>query len=154
MVYLYTLSSASQPGECFGDLRLFFTLLNPADYTPTAPPGMWTAGGIAETLNLPNGDVLNLTFRTANNGLPSIIYPVYVVNFVPHGGSPIQAGPLGQSTAAFVQNQPVATKWSGETSGSTAGYAWTAGFIVDIPWDGTSADCAGMWWFKWKSAQA
>jgi hypothetical protein len=119
-----TISPAPQEGDCFGDLRLFFTALNSDDYTPTPSPGVWTAGSIEP---------------------PSDMYPRFLV------AGPIPGmNPTGQGTGGFLPNAPRATKWFGEVSNQNDQLSWTTGFVLDVPWTGVSANCSGMWRLKWK----
>lgn len=73
MRLLYTLRYGSVAGNCGGDLRLFFTTQNAADWKPSPPapppaPGMWQGTNVAETLTLPTGDAIGITLDLLNNG--------------------------------------------------------------------------------------
>jgi hypothetical protein len=155
MKLLYTLRYGASSGNCGGDLRLFFTTQNPADWKPSPPappPGLWIPPqNTAETLTLPSGDVVEFSLMVLNNGTPGELYlygPLYVTTKAGlRVGSPI---PIGQAAPVqYAPNLPVVGFLKGRNQGSASGITWDIGFELAVPWDGTSADCAGQWWAIW-----
>jgi hypothetical protein len=145
MLYYMTLGPDSVEGDCFGDLRLFFTTQNSDDYTPTPSPGVWTSGGIKpQAFTLQPCVSITVSFGPVTGGVPGDMYPWFLV-----GGPITGMNPLGQGTGGFFPNAQRSTKWFGEDSNQNDQISWTTGFLLDVPWTGVSANCSGMWWLKW-----
>ena len=153
MRLLYTLRYGSYAGNCGGDLRLFFTTQNSADWQPSPPapaPGMWLLPRNAgETLTLPSGDSLSFALYPVTNGLPGQLYLFGAIMVTTAAGQKSPLGPMGQSSGLFVPNQARVAILKGRNHGNSNGILWDIGFDLSVPWDGTSADCNGQWWALW-----
>ncbi len=153
MRLLYTLRYGSDSGNCGGDLRLFITTQNSADWQPSPPapaPGMWLLPiNKGETLMLPSGDSINYSLYPVNNGLPGMLYLFGAISVTTAMNQNLGNSPLGQSTVLIQPNQPAVTIWQGRNRNSANGISWDIGFDLAVPWDGTSADCTGQWWAIW-----
>lgn len=154
MRLLYTLRYGSVAGNCGGDLRLFFTTQNAADWKPSPPvpppaPGMWQGTNVAETLTLPTGDAIGITLDLLNNGQAGLLYLFGTITITPKGGAILGNMPIGQATVNFMPGAPAVSVWKGRKQGTTNGITWDAGFDLAVPWDGMSADCNGQWWALW-----
>jgi hypothetical protein len=157
MRLLYTLRYGSYPGNCGGDLRLFFTTQNSSDWQPSPPapaPGMWLQPQNAgETLTLPSGESLIFSLYPQNGGLPGLLY-LYGAIIVTTAAGQSLAMPIGQASGMFAPNQPQVVILKGREQNTSAGISWDIGFEMAVPWDGVSADCTGQWWALWHSAPA
>jgi|HubBroStandDraft_4_1064222.scaffolds.fasta_scaffold431321_1 hypothetical protein len=153
MRLLYTLRYASYSGNCGGDLRLFFTTQNSADWQaspPAPPPGMWLLPpNVAETLTLPSGDSLNFSLYPVNNASPGLLYLYGAIIVTTAAGQILGSTAIGQSSGPFAPNQAVVAILKGRSQGNVGGISWDIGFDLAVPWDGTSADCCGHWWAIW-----
>jgi hypothetical protein len=155
MKLLYSVRSGSSTGNCGGDLRLFFTTQNPADWQPHPPapaPGLWIPPqNVAETLTLPSGDVVDFNLMVLNNGIPGQLYiygPLYATTKA--GVAVGTSIPIGQAAAVqYAPTLPVVGFLNGRSKGTANGITWDIGFEMAVPWDGTSADCHGQWWVIW-----
>jgi hypothetical protein len=153
MRLLYTLRYGSYSGNCGGDLRLFFTTQNSADWQPS--PGIWLLPpNQAETLTLPSGDSLNFSLYPVNDTSPGLLYLYGAIIVTTAAGQIFGLTPIGQSSVPFVPNQPVVAILKGRNQGDTGGISWDIGFVLAVPWDGSAADCTGQWWAIWQSSSA
>jgi len=151
MRLLYTLRYGSVAGNCGGDLRLFFTTQNAADWKATPPPGLWIVpSNTPETLTLASGDMLTFALYPVNNGLPGQLYLYGQISVKTAGGQVLGNLPIGQATVGIAPGKPEVTIWKGRSQGTTSGLGWDIGFEMAVPWDGTTADCNGQWWAVWK----
>lgn len=157
MRLLYSLRYGSDSGNCGGDLRLFFSTLNSADWQPSPPapaPGMWLLpNNVGETLTLPSGDSLNFSLYPVNNGMPGLLY-LYGAIIVTTAAGQTFGSPVGQASVQFAPNQPVVSILKGRDQNNASGISWDIGFDLAVPWDGTSADCTGQWWALWHRGAA
>jgi len=152
MRLLYTLRYGSAAGNCGGDLRLFFTTQNPADWKATPAPGLWILPSNApETLTLASGDSVTFALYPANNGLPVQLYLYGAISVKTAAGQVLGNTPMGQATVAMAPGTPEVTVWKGRNQGTTNGVSWDIGFEMAVPWDGTTADGSGQWWAVWHS---
>lgn len=153
MRLLYTLRYGSDAGNCGGDLRLFFTTQNSADWQPSPPapaPGMWLLPvNKGETLVLPSGDSINFSLYPVNNGMPGMLYLFGAISVTTAANQELGPSPIGQATVLIQPNQAAVTIWKGRNQNSANGISWDIGFDLAVPWDGTSADCSGQWWAIW-----
>lgn len=145
--YGSTTGMAAGAGNYGGDLRLFFTTVNPADTKPgpgTPPSVLWqgTGHGAVDTYKLPNGDVLALNLNLVG-GIPNQLY-IYGTIEVTTGGNSF-APPLGQA-GSFAPGQSVLQIQKARYLGLLGGKPLDVGFEIAMPWDGTMADCHGQWW--------
>ncbi len=148
MRLLYTLRYGAASGNCGGDLRLFFTAMNSADWSPTPAPGMWKPPqNQAETLTLPSGDTITISLYPVNNGMPALLY-LYGAISVTSGGQTF-GSPIGQAAGNFAPGQPAVAVLKDRSQGQSGGLTFDIGFDLSVPWDGTSADCNGQWWAIW-----
>jgi hypothetical protein len=150
MKLLTTLKPSSAPGNLGGELRLFFTVLNPADFQPTPPPIQWLGEGkgAMDTYQLTSGDsvLLNLNLSAP---FPGILYIDGAIE-VRTKANVIFNQEIGQAPGvSFTPGQAANTKFQGKQSGTVSGVQFDVGFELEVPWDGTSADCHGKWWAKW-----
>jgi hypothetical protein len=151
MRLLYTLRYGSYSGNCGGDLRLFFTTQNSADWQPSPPPGMWLLPpNVAETLTLLSGDSLSFSLYPVNNASPGLLYVYGAIVVTTAAGQILGPQAIGQSSGPFAPNQAVVAILKGRNQGNTSGISWDIGFELAAPWDGTSADCSGQWWAIWQ----
>ncbi len=154
MRFLYTLRHGSVPGNCGGDLRLFLTTLNSADWEPSPPapnpPGRWLYPRHApETLTLPSGDTIEFNLNPIGD-VPGLVYIFGIIRVVTKSGKAPNPSPMGNATlAALLPNKPVYGVLHGEDKQNTNGISWDVGFRLTVPWDGVSADCTGHWWARW-----
>lgn len=150
--YGSTQGMAPGTGNYGGDLRLFFTTLNPTDTKPgpgRPPSVMWqgAGNGAHDTYKLPNGDVIALNL----NLVASIPNELYIFGNIQVTTGPIGYGPpVGQGGPAFVPGQPALGILKGRDQGQVAGKHFDLGFEIAVPWDGTMADCHGQWWAVWR----
>ena len=125
MRLLYTLRYASYSGNCGGDLRLFFTTQNSADWQPSPPappPGMWLhPQNVGETLTLPSGDSLNFSLYPVTNGMPGQLY-LYGAIMVTTAAGQTFGGPIGQSSGLFIPNQAVIAILKGRDQNNANGF--------------------------------
>ena len=139
--------------SCGGDLRLFFNTEDPTDYDPTRPALPWKGTDrIDAQIGLPGGNTLNLMLEVNFQGSPQTFFLFATMSVQDPNGQPIVPGaaPIGQGTIVFVKGQPALTFWKGWTGvHEIDGYRSDAGFVMTVPFDGTSADCHGYWWVKW-----
>ena len=150
MRLLYTLRYGSSSGNCGGDLRLFFTTQNSADWQPSPPPGRWIhPQNVGETLTWASGDSLNFSLYPVTNGIPELLY-LYGAIMVTTATGQKFGRPLGQSSVSFAPNKPVVAILKGRDKSNAGGITWDIGFDLAVPWDGTSADCTGQWWAIWR----
>ncbi len=153
MRLLYTLRYGSCAGNCGGDLRLFFTTQNSADWKPAPPappPGIWIPPqNVGEKLTLASGDSLNFSLYPVTNGMPGLLY-LYGAIIVTRAAGETFGGPMGNSSGLFAPGQSNLAILKGRDQGHHArGTSWDIGFDLAVPWDGTSADCTGQWWAIW-----
>ncbi len=138
-------------GNYGGDLRLFFTTLNPADSTPgpgSPPSVLWQAAGkgAQDTYNLPHGDKIALNLNLVT-GIPNQLYIFGTIAVTT--GTISFAPPLGQG-ASYAPGVPALTIQKGRYQGQVSGKNLDMGFEVAVPWDGVMADCHGHWWAVWR----
>jgi hypothetical protein len=135
-------------GNHGGDLRLFFTLMNAADFT-VGPPFRWNGGGAAaDTYKLPNGDTiaLNLILATVVPGNLFVQGSIHVTLANGNAYGPV----LGQQPAQVcAPGLPTVSFFKGRSLGASGGTQFDVGFEMAVPWDGASADCHGCWWAVW-----
>jgi hypothetical protein len=151
MKFLYTVQYGAVPGNCSGNLHLFFSRLNSDDWQAAPAPGMWKPSGLTGTTTLPSGDAITFNLDLVAN-LPAQLYPQGTINVRTSAGKTFPPGVMGQATVNFVPGQAVMTVWSGRLQGAAGGVTWDVGFELPVPWDGTSADCHGQWWTIWYPA--
>lgn len=145
--YGSTTGMAAGTGNYGGDLRLFFTTLNPADIRlgiGNPPPMFWQGHGAQDTYKLPNGDVITLNLNLVTS-TPNELYifgsiTVSAVQF---------SSPIGNG-AAFAPGHPVVTILTGRYHNLVGAKDLDVGFEMAVPWDGTMADCHGQWWAVWR----
>jgi hypothetical protein len=95
-------------GNYGGDLRLFFTRLNPDDFKPT-PPIVWQGvnKGASDTYKLPNGSEIAMNLNTCT-GVPPGRFGIYgtIIAKTANGiSSPVS--PIGDEDAAsFLPGHP------------------------------------------------
>jgi hypothetical protein len=145
--YGSTTGMAPGTGNYGGDLRLFFTTLNPADSNPvpgTPPLVQWRGHGAQDTYKMPNGDAITLNL----NVVTSVPNELYIFGSIAVSGIQFQT-PLGNG-AAFAPGQPAVTILSGRFHNQVAGKDLDVGFEMAVPWDGIMADCHGQWWAIWR----
>jgi hypothetical protein len=148
MKLFFSLRHGAGSGNCGGDLRLFFSTQNSADWNPTPPPGMWlVTDNTPQILTLPTGESITFALYPVA-GAPGQLYLFGAIT-IHAGGQTLNPGTIGQSTSPTVPNQQALTFWKGHSQGSVNGYLWDVGFDMTVPWDGTSADCHGQWWALW-----
>lgn len=147
----YALSgNVAGKGNYGGDLRLFFSHLNPADWKATPAPISWqTAGGsVADSYNLPSGDTIGLHLNLIAD-VPGRIYIFGPIQVTTAGGGSY-GPPVGQAASQlFVPGAPVIATLQGRSQGTQGAVQFDTGFELIVPWDGTSADCYGRWWAVW-----
>ncbi len=153
MKLLYTLRYGSYSGNCGGDLRLFFTTQNSADWKPLQPPdaapGLWLhPQNVPETLNLPWGDTLTFSLYPITDGMPAQLYLFGAITAHTAAGQ-VGMGPIGNSSGLFAPNKPHLAILKGRDNHSEPGVSWDIGFDLAVPWNGISADCLGHWWTLW-----
>ncbi len=138
-------------GNTGGALRLFFTTLNPDDFHSTPPPIWWQGGGkgAVDTYRLPSNDVIALNLNLVSD-VPGRLYVFGSIQVTTSGGAGY--GPaIGQSgSALFNPEQPVIGLLRGHSSATSGGVHFDVGFELTVPWDGTSANCHGAWWARWR----
>jgi hypothetical protein len=138
-------------GNAGGALRLFFTTLNPDDFHSTPPPIMWQGGGkgAVDTYRLPSNDVIALNLNLVSD-VPGRLYVFGSIQVTTSGGAGY--GPaIGQAASVlFSPEQPVIGLLRGHSSGTSGAVHFDVGFELAVPWDGTSADCHGAWWARWR----
>jgi hypothetical protein len=138
-------------GNHGGDLRLFFSILNPADSQPASPPpSVWWQGqghGAVDTYKLPGGSVIALNLNIVGD-VPNRLY-VFGSIQVTTANSVVYGPAIGQSAGLFGPGQPAVGILQGRGQGQSAGVQFDVGFDLAVPWDGTSADCTGTWWAVW-----
>jgi hypothetical protein len=141
-------SGAPGTGNHGGDLRLFFTTLNPEDILRQSP-FFWKEGnGASDTYKLPGGDVLALNLQVITNPTSGILYifgPIQITTATGINYGP----PIGQSSGSFSPGQPAVAILKGRSLGQQGGLHFDIGFELAVPWDGISADCNGAWWAVW-----
>src|SRR5579884_2480620 len=150
MKLLYTVRYGAAPGNCGGDLRLFFTALNPGDWTapPAAPPpGMWqVAPGVPEVVKLPSGDTIGFSLYVVTAGIPGRLFLQGAISVTTSTGVTFNQ-PIGQApNTLFVPQQPALAIMQGRHVGPSGPLHFDVGFDLAVPWDGVSADCSGNWW--------
>lgn len=155
MRLLFTLRHGSVPGNCGGDLRLFFTTLNTADWAP-APPGSgpilgrWLpSDNKNELLRFPSGDTVDFNLAPLTLGEGSLwIGGAIIVNTT--SGKVFGAIPMGQAPPKlFLPGQQYFVVLQDRLKTVNDGVAWDLGFALVVPWDGESAYCTGHWWARW-----
>jgi hypothetical protein len=137
-------------GNYGGELRLFFTTLNPADWVPTPAPIVWKGGGkgATDTYKLPSGDEVALNLDICSE-LPGQLYVYGTIEITTASGG-FNIPPIGQaSPTLFAPGHPSLAILEGRMQGSQRGAHFDVGFELAVPWDGTSADCHGTWWAVW-----
>lgn len=155
MKLLYTLRYGASSGNCGGDLRLFFTTQNPADWQSSPVPGMWAQPqNVGETLTLPSGDSVTFALYPVTNGVPGQLYLYGQIAVSTAGGAGFPVGPIGEANGLFVPGQSRAAILTGRSQNVANGLSWDVGFDLAVPWDGTSADCTGQWWAIWQPASS
>lgn len=150
MRLLYTLRYKPYSGNCGGDLRLFFTTRNSADWQPSPPPGLWlNPQNVGERLTLPSGDTIEFSLYPVTNGIPGQLFLFGAISAKTASGQTVAPSPIGQAGPPFVPNKPVIAILLGRDQQTQQGISWDVGFELAVPWDGTSADCTGQWWAIW-----
>lgn len=147
-----TFPSSAGTGNYGGDLRLFFTTLNHADFDSNPAPIMWKGGqstAAMDTYTLPSGDEIALNLSVQAD-IPGRLYLFGSIQVSISGGG--FGPPIGQATVLFLPGQPVATVLKGRAQGRSSGTVFDVGFELPAPWDGTVADCHGAWWACWHAA--
>jgi hypothetical protein len=150
-----TLSPSSIAGSTGGDLRLFFTNASPRDWRAGTPlPGLWLGGGNGafDTFTLSTGDKITLNLNLIGD-LPGELYVFGNITVTLPGGNPF--GPLLDGVHApppFDPHHAHHELLKGRTQTSLSGVQYDLGFVLNVPWDGTVADCGGTWWADWTPA--
>ena len=156
MRLLYTFRYASYSGNCGGDLRLFFSTQNSADWRPSPPapaPGQWIhPQNVGEKTTLASGDSLDFSlYPVTDGGMPGLLY-LYGAIIVTTATGRTFGGPIGNAASVlFEPNKPVVAVLEGRDQNQDYGIQWDIGFELNVPWNGTSADCTGNWWAIWHS---
>lgn len=149
MRLFFNLRHGASSGNCGGDLRLFFSSQNSADWKAAPAPGMWLVPtNMPDTLTLPDGDAIAFSLYPVA-GAPGQLYLFGAIT-IQAGGQTVNPGTIGEDTVPILPNQQALTFWKGHSQGNANGYLWDVGFEMTVPWDGTSADCFGQWWAVWK----
>jgi len=137
-------------GNTGGDLRLFFTTLNPDDFHSTPPPIAWQGSGkgAVDTYALPSNDVIALNLNLVSD-IPGRLYVFGSIQITTSGGAGY--GPaIGQAASVlFNPGHPVIGLLRGHSTAIGGGVHFDVGFELTVPWDGTSANCHGAWWARW-----
>jgi hypothetical protein len=148
------LNPSSVRGNCGGDLRLFFTNLSPHDWhvPPAVPaPGMWQGGGNGafNSFTLTTHDKVELNLNLVGDQ-PGLLFVFGNITVTPAGGNPI--GPLLdglQAPPPFDPDHAHHELLKGRKQISVSGVQYDMGFVLNVPWDGSVAECAGTWWAMW-----
>ncbi len=154
MRLLYTLRHGSVPGNCGGDLRLFFTTLNSADWQPSPPapnpPGRWLFPRYdQEILTLPSGDMVKFALAPIGDVL-GLLYIFGTITVETKSGKVVNAVTIGNARLPpLLPGKPAHGPLDGELRSNNDGISWDVGFRLNVPWDGVSADCTGHWWARW-----
>jgi len=129
---------------------LFFSRLNPADWTAAAPPILWQGHGkgALDTYKLPNGDMMTLNLNIVTI-LPSQLYVFRSIHVQMSNGVGLPQLSIGQDEKPFAPGKPIVAILKGRSQGQSSGLHFDVGFELAVPWDGTSADCGGTWWAVW-----
>ncbi len=136
-------------GNHGGELRLYFTTLNPADFKPDPPPIAWQGNGkgAVDTYKLPGGEVIALNLNLVAD-IPGRLYVFGAIQVTTAGGV-TYGPPVGQSASLFLPSVAAVAILKGRSQGQSGGVHFDTGFDLGVPWDGTSADCTGAWWAEW-----
>jgi hypothetical protein len=142
-------------GNHGGELRLFFTKLNPEDWKPVSGPVpiSWQGAknGAMDTYNLPSGDVLALNLNIVSD-IPGRLYIFGTIQITTATGTVTRqpSQPIGQaSSTLFAPGQPAVAILEGRSQGQAGVVQYDVGFELAVPWDGIMADCHGTWWAVW-----
>jgi hypothetical protein len=139
-------------GNYGGDLRLFFSTLNPADTKPGPIPDSvnWQGGGNGayDTYKLPNNDVIAFNLDLPSP-LPNQLY-VFGTITITTAGITFGVMPIGQGGPSYAPGQQALGILSGRTQGPQGGKNFDVGFEIAVPWNGIMADCHGQWWAVWR----
>lgn len=144
-------ASPSTTGNYGGELRLFFSMLNKADYITTPPPVLWQGHGkgALDTYTLPSGDIIALNLDLVTQQIPGQIYIYGDIAVTTAAGVVFFRQPIGQSDKAIVPGKPVLSMLKGRSQWQNGSISLETGFELAVPWDGVSADCHGSWWVEW-----
>jgi hypothetical protein len=140
-------------GNHGGDLRLFFSTLNPADWEkgPGQEPILWKGGLVTEDqYNLPTGDIITLKLSVLTEPA-GYVYVFGTIDVKTASGIAFGGGqPIGQGAGTFLpQKSEISTLKGRVPDGASGGLHFDLGFELSVPWDGVSADCHGNWWAVW-----
>jgi hypothetical protein len=112
---------------------------------------MWQGGGNGAfgTFTLPTGDKIQLNLILVGE-LPGLLHVFGNITVTPTGGNPI--GPLLdglQAPPPFDPHHAHHELLKGRKQISVSGVQYNLGFVLNVAWDGTMADCGGTWWTMW-----
>jgi len=142
----------ARTGRVGGDLRLFFTVLNQADIlVPTRNLFEWNGDGpVNDTYTLMTGEIISLNLLVDTEGIAGTLFIFGTINVTIPDSAGFRIHPMGESTIPFLPGNANHSTQMSTSTADAAGKRLDTGFELEVPWDGTSADCHGKWWAKWK----
>ena len=151
-----TMDPGSTAGDLHGTLILSFSNQNPSDWNPHSgiyAPGSWTSMGLDQTLTDPlSSDAVTLGLLAIPDVPPGELYVYGGMSLSVPGFYSADVAGIGGPGGDFLPGQPLDTQSGGQGSGEILStdhqelLDYTLGFSLDMPWNGTSADCTGTWW--------
>ena len=146
------LSSLSS-GYFDGSLRLSFSSNNPDDWN--ANDQTWYLPNSAFSILAQDGDGTNASFDLMLlSEAPGEIYVFGSAALGIAGLGSVYGGAIGGDGGIFKPGQPnLAAASSGRQQGvqvfPSYRVTYDIGFKLPMPWNGSRANCAGLWWARW-----